>query len=214
MLLKDRSADSQDFHGLTAISQPSTADDRFGRLPGTVDEVKMIKDLFLDKNFAWLNDSESTQETVLSAMSQSSWLHLACHGVQRRKNPMESAFLLYDGELNLHTISDQQLPNARLAFLSACQTATGDEDLPNEAAHLAAGMLMIGYHSVIGTMWSIRDRDAPMVAQDFYKYLLAHGMKTSQGEAAYALHEAVGKLRETVGVKEFWRWVPFIHLGI
>jgi CHAT domain-containing protein len=212
--LKDQSAGLRDFHGLTAISQPSTADDCFSRLPGTVDEVKMIKDLFLDKDFAWLNDKESTKKTVLRAMNQSSWLHLACHGVQRRDDPMESAFLLYDGALDLHTVSQQQLPNAQLAFLSACQTATGDEKLPNEAAHLAAGMLMIGYHSVIGTMWSIKDQDAPLVAQEFYSYLLSRDMKTSQGEAAYALHEAVGKLREKVGVNDFLRWVPFIHLGI
>ncbi|KAI0082963.1 hypothetical protein BDY19DRAFT_981531, partial [Irpex rosettiformis] len=53
------------------------------------------------------------------------------------------------------------LPNADLAVLSACQTATGDEKLSEEAVHLAAGMLNIGYKSVIGTMWSISDYIAP-----------------------------------------------------
>lgn len=33
-------------------------------------------------------------------------------------------------------------------------------------------------------------------------------------DAARALHEAVGKLREKVGEKAFERWAAFIHIGI
>lgn len=51
--------------------------------------------------------------------------------------------------------------NAELAFLSACQTAVGDEKIPEESIRLAAGMLAVGYKGVIATMWSIRDDDAP-----------------------------------------------------
>jgi hypothetical protein len=39
-----------------------------------------------------------------------------------------------------------------LAFLSACQTAKGDEDMPDQAVHLAASMLFCGFKSVIATM--------------------------------------------------------------
>ena len=46
-------------------------------------------------------------------------------------------------------------PNAELAFLSACQTAAGDEKTPEESAHLAAGMLAVGFKGVVATMWSI-----------------------------------------------------------
>lgn len=57
-------------------------------------------------------------------------------------------------------------------MLSACQTATGDAKLPEEAVHLAAGMLAIGFQSVVGTMWSLGDADAPVVADAFYESLL------------------------------------------
>jgi hypothetical protein len=213
-LIKDENANSHAFSGLVAISQSFTSDDRLNRLPGTIDEVEKIRCLFPEKDFTWLKDSESTKDTVLKKMTVSSWLHLACHGLQRKDKPMESAFMLYDEPLNLYTISQQNLRNARLAFLSACQTATGEEKVPNEAAHLAAGMLMIGYHSVIGTMWTVRDQDAPIVAEEFYKYLITHDMKTEKGEVAYALHEAVGRLRDRIGTENFAQWVPFIHLGI
>jgi tetratricopeptide (TPR) repeat protein len=79
-------------------------------------------------------------------------LHLACHGVQD-PNPLKSAILLQDGRLSIEDIMQFDLPHAVLAFLSACQTAKGDRDAPDQAVHLAASMLFCGFRSVIGTMW-------------------------------------------------------------
>jgi CHAT domain-containing protein len=53
--------------------------------------------------------------------------------------------MMPDGHLEVLEIMKQKIPNADLAFLSACQTSTGDEKLPDEAVHLAAGMLAAGY---------------------------------------------------------------------
>jgi CHAT domain-containing protein len=41
-------------------------------------------------------------------------------------------------QLTLERIIQLNLPHADLAFLSACQTATGDKKLEEEAVHLAA----------------------------------------------------------------------------
>lgn len=38
-------------------------------------------------------------------------------------------------------------------LLSACETATGDSEQPDQAVHLAAAMLFVGFRSVIATMW-------------------------------------------------------------
>ena len=90
----------------------------------------------------------------------------------------------------MNTVSD----NAELAFLSACQTAVGDEKIPEESAHLAAGMLAVGFKGVVATMWSIRDEDAPVVVEEYYKKLLGFrntgNVQRGQTGAAYALHEA------------------------
>jgi CHAT domain-containing protein len=45
--------------------------------------------------------------------------------------------------------------NMGLAFLSACETARGDEKIPDEALHLAATPLSAGYRSVVATMWYV-----------------------------------------------------------
>jgi CHAT domain-containing protein len=49
--------------------------------------------------------------------------------------------------LKLSTIITKQFLHADFAFLSACQTATGDEKLSEEAVYLAAGLLLAGYRN-------------------------------------------------------------------
>jgi CHAT domain-containing protein len=199
---------------LLTISQPATPDQN--HLPGTVDEVNAIYTLQTPSNrlhITRLDDQEATVAAVLQHMKECSWIHLACHGVQDAASPTDSAFLLFDSPLTLREIMKQSFPHTELAVLSACQTAKGDSELPEEAIHLAAGMLMAGYGSVVATMWSIRDNDAPIIAEKFYKYLIEEASGDSS-RAAYALHHAVAHLRKVRGENEFSCWVPFIHLGI
>ena len=165
-----------------------------------------------------LENEDATVDAVLTAMRQHSWVHLACHGIQFTKNPTKSAFALHDGNLTLERLMKESFENAELAILSACQTATGAEQLPEEAMHLAAGMLAVGYKGVVATMWSIRDDDAPIVVEEYYKTLLevrsTGSVQRGQTGAAYALHMATKSLREQVGQKSFERWVPFVHYGV
>jgi CHAT domain-containing protein len=108
-------------------------------------------------------------------------------------------------------IIKELLLNAEFTFLSACQMATGEESRPEEAAHLAAGMLLAGYHTVIGTMWSIQDNIAPLVADEVYAQILNEGQLNST-KAAQALQTTVCSLRECG--HSFAFWVPFIYMGI
>ena len=199
---------------LLTVSQPATSG--LNPLPGTVHEVDVIQSLQSPMgrlHITRLDDREATVAAVLQHMKQCNWIHLACHGIQDAASPTESAFHLIDNRLMLKEIMKQSFTHTELAVLSACQTAKGDSGLPEEAIHLAAGMLMAGYGSVVGTMWSIRDDDAPIIAGKFYKYLIDEAGGDSS-RAAYALHDAVAYLRNIRGESNFASWVPFIHLGI
>lgn len=44
------------------------------------------------------------------------------------------------------------MPNGSLAFISACETAMGDEKLPDEAMSLGASFLFSDFRSVIATI--------------------------------------------------------------
>lgn len=191
------------------VSQPATPGQ--APLPGVTKEVSALKKHFPDAlNFDGVH---ATVLPVLDAMKVSSWVHFACHGLQATHDPMQSAFALHNGSLPLSHLMGASLPHADLAVLSACQTATGDQMLAGEAAHLAGGMMAVGYRSVVATLWSIGDRDAPDVVDAFYAGILG-GEKGEEAERAYALHDAVQKLRNKVGDKAFDKWVPFVHFGL
>ncbi|KAG9085100.1 hypothetical protein FRC06_003734, partial [Ceratobasidium sp. 370] len=198
------------FSGILAVGQSATLG--LEPLPGTREELNRIQGLASGIAFTRLDEENARTDAVLEAMKGHSWVHFACHGSQDREDPMKSALHLHDGRLDLATIHHHPLKNAQLAFLSACQTAAGDSELPDESIHLAAGLLMAGYPAVIATMWSISDKDAPLVAEKFYECVLEGGVPDSR-KAATSLHKAVASLRETIGVDKFARWVPYIHIG-
>jgi CHAT domain-containing protein len=160
-----------------------------------------------------LEGSAATVEQVVKGMEGHRWVHLACHAAQDAANPTQSAFYLYDGPLRLSSLITKSFQHAELAFLSACQTVAGHENLSEEAVHLAAGMLLAGYQGVIATMWSIRDNDAPIIAGKVYSHLFSDG-EPDHMKAAHALHNAVKHLRQQVGDDQFLSWVPFVHMGI
>ena len=176
-------------------------------------EPKLCKSLRLEGEVA-------TVSRVQQEMASHPSIHFACHASQNVKNPLKSAFYLHDGRLELADIMKQSIANCELAFLSACQTSTGDETLSEEAVHLAAGMLAVGYRSVVATMWSIRDEYGPVVAEGFYKDLIEKGTTLGRPgfdsiNAARALHRAILIVRQQVGDTEqgLLTWVPYVHFG-
>lgn len=195
------------------VSQPATP--YCSAIPETTTEAGIVMSLTGELTRV-LDDTDGIVDSVLEAMTTHNWVHLACHGMQDRNNPINSSFALYDEKLTLGTLMSKHLPNADLAVLSACQTATGDEKLVEEAVHLAAGMLNIGYKSVIGTMWSIYDDSAPIVMARFYEVMMEQVHARKELQPAYALHEATKVLRNSKknGVNDFVRWIPFVHFGL
>ena len=193
---------------LLAICQTSTP----GQAPlhAAELEVNTISQC-MKKGVTVLKDSAATVETTLKAMEDCNWIHLACHGVQDMTEPTSSAIILWDGKLTLAEIIKKSLSQAELAFLSACETATGDSKLSEEAVHLAAGMLLAGYRGVIATMWSIQDEDGPTIAKAVYTQIMDGGVPNAM-RAAEALHHAALQLQKQGA--SFERWVPFIHMGV
>ncbi|KAK7458026.1 hypothetical protein VKT23_009934 [Stygiomarasmius scandens] len=221
-LLRNISATNKPaFGGLLAVSQQNTP----GLTPlyNTKAEVKEISEYADPSTLTCLDGEYATVASVQTSMDTCSWVHFACHGMQNTEDPLRSAFCLEDGHLELGTIITKSYVHTEFAFLSACQTSTGDENLSEEAVHLAAGMQLAGFQSVIATMWSIRDEDGPVVAKEVYSRLFAEEKKRMPDSAgsAHALHAAVTRLREETKPTEredwdgwFLRWIPFIHLGI
>jgi CHAT domain-containing protein len=217
---EDRRPIDETVVGLFLTSQPHGIPE--SPIPGTTREIQKIYQATLDHGVrvTKLEGDEVSPEECLDYMERFSCVHLACHGSQNAENRLSSKFIFHRGTLDLSAILKKDLKNADLAFLSACQTSTGDEKLSEEAVHLAAGMFAAGYRRVVGTMWAIGDATAQGVAVEFYDYLFKH-MEESGGKrfdgslSAYALHHAVQELRKTTDDSEtsLLAWLPFVHFG-
>ena len=203
--------------GVRLLTVPQPSSDGQSSLRGVEIELNHIRAVIQNAPSArttLLESSMGTVEEVLALMKDADWVHFACHGIQDADDPTESGLCLADRRrLKLRDIIALSRPRGGLAFLSACQTAMGDKDLSDEAVHIAAGMLFAGYGGVVGTMWSISDRLAPRVAKDVYEHLFQKGTRPDYREAARALHDAVGRLRDR-GTTPFVEWLPFIHVGL
>ncbi|KAF6742198.1 CHAT domain-containing protein [Ephemerocybe angulata] len=206
--------------GLFLTSQPSVRG--APSIPGTTREVQSIFRMAEERGtkVLKLEGDEVTVDGCIERMESFSSIHLACHGTQNAADPLKSRFLFHQGSLELGTILQSHLKNADLAFLSACQTSTGEEKLSDEAVHLAAGMLAAGYRRVVRTMWSIGDHAAQDVSTAFYKYIFDHqegsiGARFDGSQSAHALHHATRQLRDRLDDSErsLLTWIPFVHLG-
>ncbi|KAG8712639.1 hypothetical protein FRC08_014267 [Ceratobasidium sp. 394] len=160
-----------------------------------------------------LHDLAGRVADVKSMLPTHELLHLACHGKQDKNDPLESAILLFDGNLTLREIIKSPLPLAELVYLSACQTAAGDIDSPDESLSLAGGFLFSGYRGAVATMWSTNDKDGADVAKAFYKYLMEQDGPLAMG-AALALHCAIRDLKAANPSINLIRWIPFMCWGV
>jgi CHAT domain-containing protein len=155
---------------------------------------------------------QATRAAVLTAMASHSWVHLACHAGQEQADPDRSGFVLWDGTLTITDLAAQPTQRRDLAFLSACQTATGSIRHLDEAIHIAAAMQFLGYQHVIATMWTVADSLAPQVADAIYTELTRDG-SPDPSRAAHALHQAIRTLRQEDRTNNPLRWAPYIHLS-
>jgi CHAT domain-containing protein len=122
-------------------------------LPSTVDELRKIETHVPDECLVRL--APASLKEVNSHLPTISIAHFACHGQQNTRSPLKSGLFLQDGMLQISQIMSQPMPNASLAFLCACETAMGDEDLPDEIIHLGATLLFAGFRGVVATMWCV-----------------------------------------------------------
>jgi CHAT domain-containing protein len=127
------------------------------RLPGTYEELKRIERHIPKHCMVKLGTPEmpTSIASVLLHLSNVSFAHFACHGSQDLVNPLDSALSLGDGDLSVSTLMGHRMPNASLAFLSACETAKVDQRTPDEAIHLSTAMLFAGFRGVVGTVWLV-----------------------------------------------------------
>ncbi|KAG2344840.1 TPR-like protein [Suillus weaverae] len=165
-------------------------------------------------NRTTISGDAATRVGALQALQENTWVHLACHGKQDSAQPYDSHFVMKDEHLTLLDIMERDIPHAEFAFLSACHTAVGDEETPDEVIHLAAGLQFSGFKSVVGTLWEVDDAVAKHIVKAFYENMfedLKDGGVMDCTKAAWALNRATHAVKTKVPLEQ--RMV-FIHIGV
>ncbi|WP_327097118.1 CHAT domain-containing protein [Nocardia vinacea] len=219
---RDRAAKPPQRPGkMLAFALPTTPD--LLDLPATEHEVRAVKDLFpgettilpsYDRN----THKRGTRAALLTYLPQHAFLHFAGHGMQDTADTHSGALYTYDhldvGPTTVSDLAGLRLNDARLAFLSACQTAVGATNVPDEAIHIAGALQIAGFTHVVATSWVIYSSLAVPVATEFYHRIRQsdnHGqIRLDPADAARALHETTRQVRTH---RSALYWAPYVHIG-
>ncbi|NUS81063.1 MAG: CHAT domain-containing protein, partial [Streptomyces sp.] len=198
---------------MLAVDQSDTPE--LPRLPHAREEVRKLAARVTPTTV--LTGPEASRAALLSALPDHAYLHFSGHGTQDPTDSAGGALYLHDhaqaGPLTVADISRLRLREARLAFLSACETARGAAVLPDEAVHLAGALQLAGFAHVVAAQWVVDDACALQVADSFYEGLTSPpGPGLDPSRAAHALHEAVRGLRRDPNSDPLW-WAAYVHTG-
>jgi len=141
-------------------------------LPGAEAELASIAALFPDSGRRVFFGTAATREALLAEFSEATHLHLSCHGVFDARRPLQSSFELANSTLTLGDLlkGEARPDSARLAFLSACQSALTDfQSLPEEVIGFPAGFLQAGLPGVVATLWPVNDQATALLAVKLYE---------------------------------------------
>lgn len=141
-----------------------------------------------------LRHEQATRDAVVEALAKATVLHLACHGSVDLSRPLDSALLLAgDEQLTVGDLLGLRL-RARLAVLSACETAVPGIELLDEVVALPTGLLQAGVAGVVASLWSVIDQRTMLLMVEFYR----HWRSVPEGLGpAEALRQAQRWLRDS-----------------
>lgn len=184
------------------VAMPRTPDAT--DLPGVDEETTALTARFPGSRV--LTGPRATRAAVLAELPRHRWAHFACHAVGAADAVSAGHLLLHDHRTAALTVTDVaqlRLRDARLAYLSTCETHLGPRALADEALHVVGAFHMAGFTHVIGTFWRVDDQISPAVARHFY---------ATDDTPARALHAAIRAQRTRYPVTPTL-WAAYLHVG-
>jgi CHAT domain-containing protein len=130
----------------------------FTQLDNVVKEVNKVAEMLEQSSVARVDvqiGEAASMDAVTGRLADANVVHFAAHGTQNVTAPLQSGFCLRDGLLTVSSLMRIRTKQAIFAFLSACETAKGDKDQPDQVVHLAAALLYVGFRSLVATMWYV-----------------------------------------------------------
>jgi len=157
-------------------------------------------------------DAAFTAASIESELAEKpyNFVHIATHG--QFHSDHRRSFLLTHDELitmdrleNILGLKQYVSQPVDLLFLSACQTAAGDD---RAALGLAGIAVKSGAASVVASLWLINDESTAMLVSEFYQQLT-----DGDGNKAKALQNAQLALLQNEKYSHPNYWAPFLLVG-
>jgi CHAT domain-containing protein len=196
----------------TSLSPESTAlvvvssgavDSSLPVLPGADQEGAEVASLF--HNAVLIHGHEVTRAEVLAQLRDARLLHFAGHayaGFNRVGLVLGPASLL-----SSHDIAALGLHNLKLAVLSACDTANGDEGTSADGDSLARTLVAAGVPNVVASRWRVDSNVTRQLMRVFYANL------TSGKTPAESLRAAKAAIRSIPSYQHPYYWASFSVFG-
>lgn len=212
--------------GNPQLSGPSTKlrgsdSERFGPLPEAETEVKTLARLYGAVNSRVFIGSEAREGVVKTEAPKFEVLHFATHGLLDNRNPMFSYLTMAqtgsdpneDGLLEAREIINMDL-HAKLAVLSACQTARGWVGAGEGVIGMSWALFVAGVPTTVASQWKVDSASTTSLMIDFHRRLTARPAHAKAKEAkAESLRQAALGLMRTEGYRHPFYWAGFVMIG-
>ncbi|MEP7111987.1 MAG: CHAT domain-containing protein [Ilumatobacteraceae bacterium] len=146
---------------------------------------------------------DATSTALMQGAPGAAVLHIACHALFRRDNPMFSSLRLADRSIRANQLLDLDLSSA-LVTLSSCDSARSHGAHGEELVGFTRSVLGAGARTLVASLWPADDGATRHIMDRFYGELDGTG-------PAIALRAA--QLEQLGRTPHPYFWAPFIVIG-
>jgi CHAT domain-containing protein/Tfp pilus assembly protein PilF len=193
----------------------------FGPLPEAEKEVRTLARLYGAANSRVFIGAEAREAVVKTEAPKYEVLHFATHGLLDNRNPMFSYLIMaqtdvdpnQDGLLEAREIINMNL-HAKLAVLSACQTARGWVGAGEGVIGMSWALFVAGVPTVVASQWKVDSASTASLMVDFHRRLTMRraNPKLREGKAE-ALRQAELELLRSERYRHPFYWAGFVMIG-
>lgn len=183
-------------------------------LPHTEKEIRSIAALYGPRNSRVHLREDAREEVVKAEAGGFDVLHFATHGVLDDQNALYSRLIFSppatageDGLLEAREIMRLDL-RARLAVLSACETARGRVGAGEGLIGLSWALFVAGVPTTVVSQWNVDSASTAELMIEFHRNLRTSGRSTAE-----ALRLAALATRNHPAYQHPFYWAPFVVVG-
>jgi CHAT domain-containing protein/tetratricopeptide (TPR) repeat protein len=187
-------------------------------LPTAEQEVKSLGQLYGAAHSKIYIGPEAREDRVKTEAGQAGVLHFAMHGILNDAEPMYSYLVLAPGDKNedglLEAWELMRLDlKARLAVLSACETARGRFGAGEGVIGLTWAMFVAGVPTTLVSQWKVESASTRDLMLNFHRRLKAPSAAAGATVMAEAWRQAALKQMKNPATSHPFYWAGFVLVG-